>query len=880
MTIGELSKRAQSVRSGAMDIGDDLDVALNYSNLAADMKVYGSSREISFAEFSDMVEQIRRQNGRAKQAWTQINEYEQRQIRGLVYEASLVYQKILEIREQAKSLGRPMVVVENLSYGAVALAPITQEQRATGRKFIMGTDIPVISTKIGSTESHHNEFVLRGDLFTNDQIKEFMSKEPIVIVVDGSTSVSDSNRTSAHIPDGFKGYRNYFMALNLALTGEIKPDNFYEDNDFVQGLEGNVNFQALTEKLKQESSAKAENWQPYQLKFWYPGNKDLYLRVNKQKVEDRIAPKLEDIDELTGPSVIFIQSGLENEAVPQEIIRDYIHGDSFEFQVGEFGESLEKIKPLLAKLDQPTYSFRDIRSAVDWLNNSIEPFQNYVNHIRTNGIDESIRNMLPSGFVTFSDSDFKKLTNTTNGQELKRAILNLLYPQETPKSHTPVYFDDKDHYKRFFFTYKPGWGFVLSKQYIDFSRQEFRKFLEFNGKSMEESEIPAVLAGRGIDTIALDLDGTIASLGAKPSMDMVDTLKHLIETEKQIVILTDDIEVNVDDRLKGLLEVLPENRRHQLTIFSDSATKGYTFRFDGTKVYLSAYNQESLLGQEIQNGIKDIVDNNFRDQLDFENRVNLLSPYARIDLRVRDGFSRTNVITQLRQTLRQKGIEVKVYKTGRTGIRIVRAHKEHALREFMDIHEAREENLLIMADSARTDQMDRELLNQFPHAVNVNLGVRSKTFLRNGKPVFQMRNEFQGPQGAFQILQFLAQRGHVPEMENMAIVYHSSSESADAAMIGAIKSAISVGVVSSPNLNSFVSPTGGIDLTPANMNLQTRNSNGEIKFHIDPAMLQQLQNAPGFTVGSITIQPLKSLVAFLALNQNTASPNSLTKNTV
>jgi hypothetical protein len=32
-------------------------------------------------------------------------------------------------------------------------------------------------------------------------------------------------------------------------------------------------------------------------------------------------------------------------------------------------------------------------------------------------------------------------------------------------------------------------------------------------------------------------------------------------------------------------------------------------------------------------------------------------------------------------------------------------------------------------------------------------------------------------------------------------------------------------------------------------------------------MLQQLQNAPGFTIGSIAIQPLNSLPEFLGLSQ-------------
>jgi len=62
------------------------------------------------------------------------------------------------------------------------------------------------------------------------------------------------------------------------------------------------------------------------------------------------------------------------------------------------------------------------------------------------------------------------------------------------------------------------------------------------------------------------------------------------------------------------------------------------------------------------------------------------------------------------------------------------------------------------------------------------------------------------------------------------------------------------------------SEKGGIDLTPANMNLQTRNNGGEIKFHIDPAMLEQLQNAPGFVPVIINVQPLNSLQEFLGLN--------------
>jgi len=60
---------------------------------------------------------------------------------------------------------------------------------------------------------------------------------------------------------------------------------------------------------------------------------------------------------------------------------------------------------------------------------------------------------------------------------------------------------------------------------------------------------------------------------------------------------------------------------------------------------------------------------------------------------------------------------------------------------------------------------------------------------------------------------------------------------------------------------------GGIDLT-SNQFLQTQNGpGGEIKFHIDPAMLAELQKSPGFEARVISIQPLESLPEFLGIKQ-------------
>jgi len=65
--------------------------------------------------------------------------------------------------------------------------------------------------------------------------------------------------------------------------------------------------------------------------------------------------------------------------------------------------------------------------------------------------------------------------------------------------------------------------------------------------------------------------------------------------------------------------------------------------------------------------------------------------------------------------------------------------------------------------------------------------------------------------------------------------------------------------------------TGGIDLTPANKVLQTQNTGESIKFHLNPAQLAQLQNAPGFVPVIISIQPMTNLREFLGLDQSTQS---------
>ena len=63
-----------------------------------------------------------------------------------------------------------------------------------------------------------------------------------------------------------------------------------------------------------------------------------------------------------------------------------------------------------------------------------------------------------------------------------------------------------------------------------------------------------------------------------------------------------------------------------------------------------------------------------------------------------------------------------------------------------------------------------------------------------------------------------------------------------------------------------VKAKGGIDLTVDKTPLEVKNAGEGIKFTIDPAMLEQLQNAPGFVPVIVNIQPMNDLREFLGIS--------------
>jgi len=619
----ELSEALESALSGRMDINNPMHLLANYIHLRRSLRQSPISREIAYQDFYEIIQRAQKATPTGLEV-EDLPEEHKLNVRALTYEAFLVREKILELQQHAKVLGRGLIVIANMSYGAVAVAPITEERN--GDTYIVGTDIPVWYTKVGSSEAHNNEFVLPSNLFNQEQIKPLAEKNPFVVVVDGSTSVADPQRTSPHIPDGFKGYRNFFMALNQGLYGAVNPVDFYEDDEFAKGLIDNPSAKELIQIIQGVSIKPRAPNNAYKFRFWYErkagpdSNKDefLYLRVNKQK--DIPAPKV-DLSKIDSPTCIFIQSAIHPQDVDPLIQKDFIGGP-----------------------------------------------------------------------------------------------------------HAPAYFDDKGHFKEFYLDYEEGYGVVLSKRYVYLARNIFREFMRSQGRALAMRTATAGKV-RQVETVVLDLDGTLAKTDAILNNGTAGIINNLLREGKRVVIITEDIEANVDRRLNRI------NKKPNLVIFSDSGTKGYSFDPAGEKYYFDDYNQKSAIDVTTREKILGIISANFaQDVWAVDKRPERTSDY-RIDLN--NVSDRTHFVNKLQKLLSEAGIKAKVYKVGGASVKVVLQHKEHALQFFLQESPVDRDKILIIADSAHSYGVDRGLLTALSETISINVGSFSPSISQQNPNIVQ-----------------------------------------------------------------------------------------------------------------------------------------------
>ena len=70
-----------------------------------------------------------------------------------------------------------------------------------------------------------------------------------------------------------------------------------------------------------------QNARGYQIKTWTPGKKELFLKDIQRDSAIRI-PWMQNVQDITGPTFVFIQAGIEEGAVAPDIKAQFIRGDN------------------------------------------------------------------------------------------------------------------------------------------------------------------------------------------------------------------------------------------------------------------------------------------------------------------------------------------------------------------------------------------------------------------------------------------------------------------------------------------------------------------------------------------------------------------------
>ncbi len=258
-TLPPLSTVKETIEAGGFNPKDPLHISAGF--ILLNERVDENPLIKNPPKYKDYRLMLRRYLSPTNSETTQIVSSKQAELVCLAYEAHRFKEFIIEILESAQKMGRQVLVAQNLSYGAIALAPIRKDLGRLG--------IKITSARIGSTVCHDNPDYTRKDLFDERTVDYIKRERPIVIIVDGSNSVSGKGRIP-HIPDAYQGYQNF------PVFKEHYPS----------------------------------------FEFWYPGKKKLWLRVKREPISqaEPIDPK-----KVTKPIVIFAQTAIEHEAIPQEI---------------------------------------------------------------------------------------------------------------------------------------------------------------------------------------------------------------------------------------------------------------------------------------------------------------------------------------------------------------------------------------------------------------------------------------------------------------------------------------------------------------------------------------------------------------------------------
>jgi len=224
-----------------------------------------------------------------------------------------------------------------------------------------------------------------------------------------------------------------------------------------------------------------------------------------------------------------------------------------------------------------------------------------------------------------------------------------------------------------------------------------------------------------------DLDDTLALLDQPILSSTNENLIKLLKRGKHIAIITLAKEEKLESRVWGQI---PEELRRNLHIYSNGGTVEFGFNDKGEK---TGYHRFVLKKKDRQDVLK-IVDFVLNGK---SYEIKPVNYKVKIELGHGIVKQRRKIIAAIEKELRAKGIDAKVCFQGKNHINVLKFGKSEAAKEFMSRCELVEENILIIANSARSFGMDRKLMTSFAKAISINVGSTSPTISLENPNIIQ-----------------------------------------------------------------------------------------------------------------------------------------------
>jgi HEAT repeat protein len=298
----------QEMREGGYDLEDPLHLELEYATFR---RIVDNSRivselhkDTSYEAYIHMAQRERRETRD-----TSVDRQKQAEIVYAAHEATVLEEFVSQVRQKARSLGREVLVMPNLSYGRFAEIFVEGDMRLD--------DVELAMSKIGSSQTHDNPYYLDPRFIRSQLLQRFVSEKPVIIVVDGSVHTD-------RYPDAYQGYLNLAIAIDDALAdGDIGryASVVRRKAGFIRSLRRQTGFQGIRRRLARACEGTPRRDKDlYAFHFWNPRGKALKTRsswkTRRGTLDSREPMKLE---ELTGPAVIFVNTVLTDKDIPQKV---------------------------------------------------------------------------------------------------------------------------------------------------------------------------------------------------------------------------------------------------------------------------------------------------------------------------------------------------------------------------------------------------------------------------------------------------------------------------------------------------------------------------------------------------------------------------------